>query len=58
MVAALKKSLEFLNEVRDFYFESEHFWQRNQLNTQFANLNIHLEVNSVEQKSYDMLLSQ
>jgi hypothetical protein len=25
MVAALKKSLEFLNEVRDFYFESEHF---------------------------------
>lgn len=25
MVATLKKSLEFLNEVRDFYFESDHF---------------------------------
>jgi len=25
MVDTLKKSLEFLNEVRDFYFESDHF---------------------------------
>lgn len=25
MVATLKKSLEFLNEVRDFYFEAEPF---------------------------------
>ena len=26
MVTTLRKSLEFLNEVRDFYFESEPFW--------------------------------
>ena len=25
MVATLRKSLEFLNEVRDFYFEAEPF---------------------------------
>lgn len=25
MVETLKKSLEYLSEVRDFYFESEHF---------------------------------